>query len=322
MPRTPPWRELIPGVTTIVVILLGSLAVMRYARIGALHGDTFSLVVLAGDAGDLAKGSEVWLAGQKVGLVDAISFRPPSSDSAYRLRLDLSILEAAHPLLRSDSRARIATGGTLLGASVLALSVGTPDGHTLRDGDTLFAQRRVAPSSLTGQIGELAGPASELRREVSALLDQSGAPGGMLDAVRAGGATVELGRLAAALRQLSSQLDGTDGSHEGTLTLARRDPRLRERSGRLRASADSVRALLAGESGTLGRFRRDSTLARSVAELRDEASILRALASSPEGTAGRLRADSTLATGLATVEAELAALVADMKRHPLRYISF
>jgi hypothetical protein len=88
------------------------------------------------------------------------------------------------------------------------------------------------------------------------------------------------------------------------------------------ARADSVRALLASDRTSFGRFRRDSTLLREVADIRNEIDIVRARMASPDGTLGRLRADSAVFDALAGVQREMAALFADIRRRPLRYIRF
>ena len=49
---------------------------------------------------------------------------------------------------------------------------------------------------------------------------------------------------------------------------------------------------------------------------------VRRLASSPAGTIGRLRADSAIAIAVRHDLASLDSLMADIKKHPLRYIAF
>ncbi|MHB1224887.1 MAG: MlaD family protein [Gemmatimonadaceae bacterium] len=319
MARPQSWRDLTPGVITLAVLVLGSLAVLRYARVGALHGDTIGLVVLAGDAGDLARGSEVWLAGQKIGVIDLIDFREPGTDSAYRLRIDLSIRAEAQPLLRRDSRARIARGGSLLGASVLALSVGTAAAPPLLAGDTIHAVGSRAPATtLADGLAAVRQPVAELRDNVVGISREFGARNGTVGAAMRGEATVEARRLAGSLDVLLGHPAGGDGS----LGLALRDVELRRRVSRTAARADSLRLLLNGDVGSIGRFRRDSTLARQIAGVRDEVSILRALVNTPTGTVGRARADGAIAAGLADLESELTALTEDIKQRPLRYLVF
>lgn len=319
MPRPVHWRDLIPGLAVLALIALGALAVLRYARVGALHGDTIGLVVFTGDAGDLTNGSEVWLAGQKVGLVDAIDFREPGSDTARRLRIGISVRAEAQPLLRADSRARVAKGGSLLGASVLALSVGSPGAAVLEAGDTIRAVGSApVAGDLTTSLSEVRIPLAELTDNVVALTQAFGGQRGTVGAAVNGRPAAEVGRLA---RALSAVMDRTsDGT--GTVDLLLRDVELRRRLTRTAARADSLRQLLAGGSGTLGRFRRDSTLVRQIAGVRDEVTILRALVGTPTGTVGRARTDGAIAAGLAELETELTTLVDDVKRHPLRYVVF
>jgi hypothetical protein len=69
----------------------------------------------------------------------------------------------------------------------------------------------------------------------------------------------------------------------------------------------------------MGRFRRDTTLGAAVRTLRDDVSALRALAASPDGTVGRIATDSAMVRGLDSLFVELTALIADIKKHPLRY---
>ena len=57
--------------------------------VGALHGDTFRVYALVGEARALAAGSEVWLSGQKVGKVTRISFQPVSVDTSRRILIEM-----------------------------------------------------------------------------------------------------------------------------------------------------------------------------------------------------------------------------------------
>jgi hypothetical protein len=87
------------------------------------------------------------------------------------------------------------------------------------------------------------------------------------------------------------------------------------------ARADSVRALVASPNTSLGRFRRDSTLLTEVGGIRDELARLRAELDSPDGTLGRFAQDSAITLQLAEAQNQMALLFADIKKHPLRYLS-
>ena len=75
------WRDLLPGLLALTACVLAAVFVLLYARVGALRGDTFPLVVLGGSSQDLLQGTEVWLAGQAIGQIEGVEFRPPSTDT-------------------------------------------------------------------------------------------------------------------------------------------------------------------------------------------------------------------------------------------------
>ena len=125
-------------------------------------------------------------------------------------------------------------------------------------------------------------------------------------------ARVGAARLGASIRQPS----GTIG-----LALSSRS-RLTDRANRALARADSLRALVSSSQTALGRFRRDSTLMREVADMRNEVDIVRARLASTDGTLGRLHADSAIFDALASAQRELTLIMADIRRHPLRYVRF
>ena len=86
--------------------------------------------------------------------------------------------------------------------------------------------------------------------------------------------------------------------------------------------ADSVRALLASPNTSLGRFRKDSSLLAEVGDIRNEITLIRAMVNEPRGTVGRAMQDSALTNALAEAQRQMALLFADIKKHPLRYLSF
>jgi len=87
----------------------------------------------------------------------------------------------------------------------------------------------------------------------------------------------------------------------------------------IRAQKDSISALMNSSRGSLGRFRKDSSLMKQVSHLQGQVDSLRALTSSGAGL-GKMKSDSTLTVEMARVREELAALMADIKKRPVRYI--
>jgi hypothetical protein len=94
------------------------------------------------------------------------------------------------------------------------------------------------------------------------------------------------------------------------------------RAERVLARADSVQELFSSPENAVGRFRRDSTLKLVVADIRSELSIVRALVQDATGTAGRVVHDRAIVEALMEAEREMGAIMADIRRRPLRYLNF
>lgn len=320
MPHRQRWRSLVPGLAIILALVLASAAVLRYGRMIALHGDSFRLYVTMADARNVMSGTEVWLDGQKVGIVTGIDFAPPSADTLHRVVAVLDVLEEDRRFIRRDAVAQLQPGGTLVAPPVIYLADGTPTAPAVRDGDTL----RATPGKDLEQITSRAAVASRefpaIIANVKLLAGQLRGAQGTLGALGVEGmppAMNEAGRRVTALHADLTTPRGTVG-----LALSGRQGSLGDRARVVMARADSVRTLLASGRGSLGRFRRDSSLVREMTDIRNEASIVQALLANPVGTVGRAGADSAIVRGLSDAQRSMAALMADLRRHPLRYVQF
>jgi hypothetical protein len=137
MARNLEWRDLKIGVIAFTAIVGLALSILFFARVGALHGDTTDIYVVTDDAPGVLAGTEVWLSGQKVGLVKDIHFRPPSTDTLERLAIHLQILSQHIHFIRRDAWADIRPGGNLIGSPVVWISSGTSNARAVNPGDTL-----------------------------------------------------------------------------------------------------------------------------------------------------------------------------------------
>jgi phospholipid/cholesterol/gamma-HCH transport system substrate-binding protein len=319
MPRPRRWRELLPGVLSALAVVLAAAAVLVFARVGALHGDTVTIYAPTSEARGVMRGTEVWLAGQKVGLVKDVRFRPVSVDTGKRLVIELEILEHFRSQLRLDSYAQIRSGSTLIGTPVVWVAVGSSDSPELVNGDTLSTRPQNDAEGMTSQLA-LAS------QQFPAIIENVRLLNAQLDAARGtAGAILNLDEGSRQLSVLGSSASSlmTQATHgTGSIALALHGGDLTTRASRAMARADSVRALVSSPSGALGRFRRDSTLLRNVAEVRDEVSIVRGLLANASGTAGRVLGDSAIVRQLAQTEAALSDIISDIRRRPLRYIAF
>jgi phospholipid/cholesterol/gamma-HCH transport system substrate-binding protein len=320
MARRLAWSNVRGGLIAVAVIVGISVATLKYARVGALRGDRIHLYVVVGAARGVLKGSEVWLMGQKVGKISDIRFRAPSeSDTSTRVMVELEVLEKYREAMHRDALAQIRPGGSLIGAVVVSLYPGTASTPTIRDGDTVRAKPQSDAESATAQLGAAAKELPALMGNVKTIRSELTSTGGSMGALMQSAksehgalqsASAQLARL---LRRMSDGRGSLDQIMEGGLSTRART---------VMARADSVRALLKSSSGSLGRFKRDSTLIAQVADIRDELANVRATLADSQGTAGRVLHDSAAFSAIGDAQREMTLLMADLKKHPLRYNPF
>lgn len=317
MARRLSWSDVRGGLIACLVIAAVSVAILKFMRVGALHGDTFPLYAIVGEARGVTKGSEVWLGGQKIGRITDIQFRSPaSSDSASRLFIAMEVLEEHRHALRRDALAQIRSGGTIIGPPVVYLSPGTPRAGPLQPGDTVRTLVQSDVEDATTRMGEAAKEFPVIMANVQALRTQLQSSHGSAGAFLNGPGMGELGKARIQATRLMGHITGQGGSigpiMNGGLT---------GRAGRVMARVDSVRALLSSRRTSLGRFRRDSTLLAEVDDIRNELTLVRASLDESRGTVGRAMHDSALTNTLGEAQQQMSLLFADIKKHPLRYLS-
>jgi len=317
-PEKTSWKSLIPGLIAVAVIVLSTIALLVFAQVGALHGDTVRVFAATDQARGLLKGSDVWLAGQKVGVVADIRFQSVTTPVAQRLLLELELLAENLPQLRRDSYAQIRTGGSLIGAQVVYLTPGTGASPAVEAGDTLRAEPQGDAESVASQLAGASQQFPAIINNVKLLSAQLESARGTLGAFGAEEGVQRLGRVGERAADLGGRAMGGQGTIG--LVLRRNDHMIRARSAMARA--DSIRTLLASPATTYGRLRRDSTLINEITSVRNEVSIVRSLLAKPEGTAGRAIADSAIVRQLGMLEREFGTLKRDIMRDPLRFFGF
>ncbi len=317
-PEKTSWRSLVPGLIAVAVIVLSTIALLVFAQVGALHGDTVRVFAATDQARGLLKGSDVWLAGQKVGVVADIRFQSVTTPVSQRLLLELELLEENLPQLREDSYAQIRTGGSLIGAQVVYLTTGTAGAGVIAAGDTLRAEPQGDTETVASQIASASQQFPAIINNVKLLSAQLESARGTLGAFGAEEGVERIGRVGERAADLGGRALGGEGTI--AMVLRRDDHMVRARSAMARA--DSIRTLLASPSTTYGRLRRDSSLIKEISSVRNEISIVRTLLTQPVGTAGRATADSAVVRQLGAVEREFGTLKRDIMRDPLRFFGF
>ncbi len=316
MPRQIHWRELTFGIIAAAVIVLITIATLVFARVGALHGKKVTLYVVSDDATGVQPGTEVWLAGQKKGLVKEVSFRQASTDTLERLLIRTELLESALPNARRNSWASIRPGSSLIGAAVVYISAGSTTSPPLHEGDTVRTRYSSHVGDLLTEVRTVVPGLSALGATVQELNTELMNPNGTIGRMRTRG----IPRMPEVSARMS-RLAGKAGHGNGTIGLASRNE-LMGRASRAMAAADSIRTLMSSNRGSLGRFRRDTTLTRRATGVLAQLDTLSALAANPVGAIAAAHPDSSLTRELSRTRVLLAELIRDLKKHPLRYIKF
>jgi hypothetical protein len=316
MPRQLHWRELTAGIIAVAGIAALTIATLVFARVGALHGKKVTLYVVTDAATAVRSGTEVWLSGQEAGRVKDIFFRPPSTDALERVIIRTEFLQSALPSVRRDSYAQIRPSGSLIGKAIVFIAAGSATAPPLHDGDTVFTRRKARVGDLTTDVATVGPALTLLVSGLSELGAQLKSPVGTIGNARARGLPhmPEIKGHVTSITSKASQGNGTIG-------LAMRT-HLMERASHAMAATDSIKALMSSNKGTLGRFRRDTTLVTKAQGVLAELDSLMLLASNPVGTISAAHPDSSLAKELSRTHTLLASLIKDIKKHPMRYISF
>jgi phospholipid/cholesterol/gamma-HCH transport system substrate-binding protein len=318
MARRLSWTDVRGGLIACIAIAAVALAILRFMRVGALHGDTFEMYALVGEARGVSKGSEVWLSGQKIGKIIDIRFRPPATtDTTKRLEIRMEVLEESRGALRRDAVAQIRSGGSIIGPPVVYLSPGTMRAAPLQPGDTVRTLTQADVEGATAQLGAAAKEFPVIMGNVRVLRAQLQSSQGTMGALMNGPGMGELQRARIRSTRLMNRISGGGGSIGPIMSGG-----LTTRAGRVMARVDSVRTLLASPNTSLGRLRRDSTLLSEVDDIRNELTLVQANLGGPRGTLGRALQDSALTASLGRAQREMTLLFADMKKNPRRYLSF
>jgi len=314
MSRSYSWSELKVGLISGAVILAIVFGVLIFARVGALHGNRDRLFVLTNHAPGVLPGTEVWLAGEKIGLVNNIKLRPASTDTSRRVIIETEILSKFMPQIRKNSYADIRPGGNLIGSPVVYISPASSASPPAENGDTINTRSvgviKDVGENVTQLVSRLTVLADSTSKTIALLNSEAGAVGAF---TRNG-----LPRIASVTGTMSGLLSQAQHGNGTAGLIARGD--LGARFARVMAAKDSINQLMTTGNGTLGRFHRDSTLAPTISRLRAEVDSLRGLMTSGNTSLSQMKSDTTLAQQMTRARAQLDSLMKDVKKHPRKYL--
>src|SRR3982750_1003207 len=183
MPRRASWKELVVGLVALAALAGVGFAVLVFARVGQLHGSTFRLYALTGEARGVIRGSEVWLGGQKVGVVKDIQFMPAGRPVSERVLISMDVLSSARQGIRANSTAQVRSGGTLISSPVVYVTIGTTGSLAVSSGDTLRALPHPDIETMTSEFAIASREFPAIIRNIKLLNDQLHSVHGTLGAM-------------------------------------------------------------------------------------------------------------------------------------------
>jgi ABC-type transporter Mla subunit MlaD len=310
----PPWRKLTGGIIALVAMIGGALAIIAFARVGSLRGETYSAYIVADQANGILKGTDVWLQGQKVGVVKDVGFRALSTDSAVQTVLQMEVMSQYKQFIRKDSRVEFKPGSTYLGAQVVALRIGSHTAPVLEAGDTLTRVSVIDPEVRSNELTEAGQDfpeiVSSLRAIGSDLSKTQTQVGNLRD--RSG---LHL------IMTHVAQFEKRNAGRKGMLSLLARDNALAQSARVVITRADSLLEITQ-ELGTMKRYKADTGLRAALASTRAQLDSVRVRISREDGAAGRFVSDNALQSDLEVLSDQITRTLAHFSRRPERYSPF
>ncbi|MEP7065090.1 MAG: MlaD family protein [Gemmatimonadota bacterium] len=311
----PPWRKLTGGIFALVAILCGAFAIIAFARVGSLRGDTYRAYIMADEANGILKGTAVWLQGQKVGVVKRVDFRALPTDTAVQTVLQMEVLSQYKQYIRKDSRVEFKPGGTYLGAQVVALRIGSHTAPVLEEGDTLTRVSVVDPEARSNELTEAGADIPQIVTSLRAI-------GSDLSKTQTQFGT--LGDRSSGLHLIKThvaEFGKRNAGRKGMLTLLKSDNALARSASVAITRADSL-LQITKELATVKRFKADTGLRAALVQTRADLDSVRVRISREDGAAGRFVSDDALQRDLHALSEEIGRTLADFSKRPARYSPF
>ncbi len=312
------WEQVRVGIFLIVVLAMGTTALVLIGRSGNVFGERYQLVTLVRSAAGLVPGAEVQLAGQAVGQVDRVVLIPPEDrpESGQAVALWLNVRVSVQSQIREDSRAQVRTQG-LLGDRLIDIRPGSAGARILQDGDTLHAASSVDFDALIAEGSEAVGDLVEITSNLAELTR------GVLEGEGTIGRLVTDAALYDRLVSLAGSMDtlvAVAADADGPVMRMLEDESLYLSIRSTLTSLDSVAAGVARGEGSLGRMlTTDSLYAALLGSITRMDSLLASLESG-EGAMGRLFTDPALYEELLKTMVDFGSLLEAVREDPERFV--
>jgi len=306
-------RHVVIGVLIVLAALVLPVLVVFVPNLLRLFTPSIDLVAVMSQAGTLAKGSPVWIAGHEVGVVTSIGLRPAGRDSIERIAVKLSVPRKYSSHIRKDSEV-VLSSSRLVGAPALDILPGSPAAPPVQDGDTLFTRGAGGLEDIINSTLVLSENFGKLFNDLESIKD-----------VGSHTRDQQLERLSANFTRTSTEFARLMHSLETSPINMLSDPefkrtinslsaRGRELSQAFGAAAERARRARSEAEPALRRLAaRGDTISKVLADIQ---------ARIDEGGGGllmRARTDTAIVKALHEAQEQLDSLVAESKRNPLRF---
>lgn len=173
-------RELRVGIFVVVAIGVLIFLILNASGDISPFSEKIQLKARFANADGLRRGSEVRLAGVRIGKVDDVRLLPPSADPTQRVEATMSIDSVidgrpASELIRTDSQARLGSPSILGTEKLINIIPGSALGEPVRDGVMLktsseastYQELATSGNELMEQLNKLSGEFTEIARKVN-----------------------------------------------------------------------------------------------------------------------------------------------------------
>ncbi|MGB9182175.1 MAG: MlaD family protein [Pyrinomonadaceae bacterium] len=294
------------------LLVLGSIAVLIVLLLNA-SGDInpfatkLHLRAQFADANGMREGSEVRLAGVRIGKVDKIKLLPNTSATTDPKAPKVEALLAidgkidgkqATDLIRTDSTAQQTSASLLGNEQLINITPGTALGQPIKE-------NAVLPTSSTGGISDLTSNGNDLIQRLNKISDEVG---GIVRKINTGEGT--LGRVVndeALYNSLNATIRDTEGlinqirSGQGSAGKLVNDPELYNNANEIALQLRSIATDLRAGRGTAGKFLTDDQLYNRVNSIADRVdrsvdriNLIVTQIESGRGTVGKLITDEAI----------------------------
>ncbi len=308
-------RVAVGGLITAAIFLALVAVILISGREGILRSH-YELRTRMDQVNGLQVGAPVWLAGVNVGSVSDIRFIQSDSTGRTRIEVRMRIKRSVQDLIRDDSRARIGTLG-LLGDKYVAISLGSPKGRVLGNGDYIQSTNPIDFEELisrsVGVVDDITAAVHSFK-DIAAKISTGKGTIGLL--VNDPALYFDLESFFSSVRRVAQMVERNEGTvgrlFNDTTFYSRANATLAE----LAAFADTLKR---GE-GSLKLLLRDPALYEKMVDAVERFDSLVAEIRSGKGTAAAIVSDKTLYDNLTKTVATLDSLVQDIRRNPQKYL--